>query len=105
MNAKDAAWAECDRTLEFYVGAVRCYGFSGADDEYRKHQDAIRAYAVAAVAEARALLVEALRPLLEADREVRTLSTHLGPEHNWYSVVVTEADIRRADAALAKETP
>ena len=49
-------------------------------------------------------LVEALRPLLEAEREVRTLTTHLGPEHNWYSIVVTEADIRRAAAAL-KETP
>ena len=104
MNAKDAAWAECDRTLEFYVDAVRCYGLSDADDEYRKHQDAIRAYAAAAVAAARAPLVEALRPLLEADREVRTLTTHLGPEHNWYSIVVTEADIRRA-AAAAKETP
>ena len=61
MSARNEARTECDRTLGAYVEAVKCYGYQHADDEYRRHRDAIDAYAAAAAAEAREPLVGALR--------------------------------------------
>jgi len=61
-------------------------------------------YAAHAVAEARAPLVEALRPFAEAKVSYSSLSNEVGYDHYVYAEC-RESDIRRAAAALAKETP
>ena len=61
MNAKDETHRMLDNAIEVYTDSARTFSQEEVEDAYTNLWDAIDLHAAAAVAEARAPLVEALR--------------------------------------------
>jgi len=103
MNAKDEAWAKVDEATDSLVDMARLVDHDSLEDAYAELWTAVDAYAAAAVAEARAPLVEALEA---AYRQITGYpSTEGGGVVSGYGQDKNNPLPRKIAAALAEETP